>query len=125
MSRMSPKMYTRFFIFCDLISLSLQGGGGGVAASATKPSTMSLGNKLMLAGLIFQIVSLCLFAAACTDFAIRVRKYSNRKNPAFSKTRARTSFWAFLLAVALVFTTIFTRCVYRVVELGSGWDSAL
>ncbi|EXJ66010.1 uncharacterized protein A1O5_10987 [Cladophialophora psammophila CBS 110553] len=125
LSRISAKMYTRFFIFCDLISLSLQGGGGGVAASATKPGTLSIGNKLMLAGLIFQIVSLGFFAAACADFAIRVKKYPNRKNPRFSKTRMSTGFRAFLLAVALVFMAIFIRCIYRVVELGSGWDSAL
>lgn len=79
----------------------------------------------MLAGLIFQIVSLCLFAAACVDFAIRVKKHPDQKNAAGSRIRNSSRFRAFLIAVLVIFTAIVIRCVYRVAELGSGWDSAL
>ncbi|KAF8848302.1 RTA1-domain-containing protein [Acephala macrosclerotiorum] len=124
-SRVRPVFYTRFFINCDIISLSLQGAGGGVASSATKQSTMELGNHLMLAGLIMQIVSLIFFAIACIDLATRARRYQSWKNPGFKKLRASTRFRGFLWALAVSFTTIFTRCVYRVIELGGGWNNKL
>lgn len=78
--RVKPVWYTRFFINCDIISLSLQGAGGGVASSATKETTMELGNHLMLAGLILQIASLVLFALASVDLAIRIKTYPSWKN---------------------------------------------
>jgi hypothetical protein len=86
---------------------------------------MALGNHLMLAGLIFQIVSLVLFALACGDFAIRARKFSSRRNPIYSKLRASAKFRGFLWAATVSFATIFTRCVYRVIELGGGWNNSL
>ncbi|KAH8817127.1 RTA1 like protein-domain-containing protein [Xylogone sp. PMI_703] len=124
-SRVNPVWYTRFFIACDIISLSLQGGGGGVASAATKPSTMNLGNHLMLAGLIFQIISLVAFAATCVDFALRVRRYPSWKTASYSKLRENVKFRGFLWALTISFITIFIRCVYRVIELGKGWDNSL
>jgi hypothetical protein len=124
-SRIRPVWYTRFFINCDIISLTLQGAGGGIASAATKQSSMDLGNHLMLAGLIFQIVSLILFAAACIDFAIRTYRYESWKNPAYSSLRASSRFRGFLWALAISFVTIFVRCVYRVIELGGGWNNHL
>jgi hypothetical protein len=110
---------------CDLISLSLQGAGGGVAASATTMSSMTLGNRLMLVGLIFQIVVLVVFAICCADFAFRVHKFPSRKNPAFQKLRSSTRFRGFLGAVVVCFTTISIRCIYRAIELGGGWNNSL
>ncbi|KAE9368867.1 RTA1-domain-containing protein [Stipitochalara longipes BDJ] len=124
-SRIKPVWYTRIFITCDIISLSLQGAGGGVASSATKQSTMELGNHLMLAGLIFQILSLILFGIVCIDFTLRVRRYPSWKNPAYKNLRASVRFRGFLWALFIAFMTIFTRCVYRVVELGGGWNNKL
>jgi len=110
---------------CDVISLSLQGAGGGVAASATTMSSMTLGNRLMLVGLIFQIVVLVVFAICCADFAFRVHKFPSRKNPAFQKLRSSACFRGFLGAVVVCFTTISIRCIYRAIELGGGWNNSL
>ncbi len=79
----------------------------------------------MLAGLIFQIVSLLLFGTACLDFTIRVRRYPSWKNPAYKTLRFSTRFRGFLWALIVAFSTIFTRCVYRVIELGGGWNNRL
>jgi hypothetical protein len=79
----------------------------------------------MLAGLIFQIVSLLLFSIACIDFAIRVRIHESSKNTEYQKLRASTRFRGFLSALVVSFMTIFTRCVYRVIELGGGWNNRL
>lgn len=125
LSRIKPITYTRFFMACDAISLSLQGAGGGVAASATTMSSMTLGNRLMPVGLIFQIVVLVVFAACCADFALRVRNFLSKKNPAFQKLRSSSRFRSFLAAAVVCFATIFIRCIYRAVELGGGWNNSL
>lgn len=96
-----------------------------MASAATKQTTMDLGNHLMLAGLIFQIVSLILFAVACADFAIRSKKFASQRDASYSKLRASRKFRGFLWGLVISFATIFTRCVYRVVELGGGWDNSL
>ncbi|KUL88420.1 hypothetical protein ZTR_05412 [Talaromyces verruculosus] len=124
-SRIRPAWYTRIFITCDIISLSLQGGGGGVASSATKQSTLSMGNNIMLAGLIFQIVTLILFAALCLEFAWRVHRFPHWKSVEFSDIRDSRRFRGFLLAAVATFVLIFVRCVYRVVELAGGWNNSL
>lgn len=125
MSRIKPVMYTRFFIACDIVSLSLQGAGGGVASAATTDSTMALGNKLMLVGLIFQIVTLAIFVICCADFAFRVYKFQSRETVVFNRLVSTGRFKGFLGAVFVAFLTIFTRCVYRVIELGGGWNNPL
>jgi hypothetical protein len=86
---------------------------------------MELGNHLMLAGLIFQIVSLLLFSIACIDFAFRVWRHDSEKNTEYQGLRSSTRFKGFLWALVASFMTIFTRCVYRVIELGGGWNNRL
>ncbi|KAH8689095.1 RTA1 like protein-domain-containing protein [Talaromyces proteolyticus] len=124
-SRLRPIWYTRIFITCDIISLSLQGAGGGVASSATKQSTLSMGNDIMLAGLIFQIFTLALFAILCLEFVWRLRRNSNNLKIEFQHIRESRQFRGFLVAAVVTFVTIFIRCVYRVVELAGGWNNKL
>ncbi|KAG9233506.1 RTA1 like protein-domain-containing protein [Amylocarpus encephaloides] len=125
LSRFRPVWYTRFFIFCDIVSLSLQGAGGGMASSATDEKSSNTGNQLMLAGVIFQVISLSLFAIACLDVAFRVYKNPAGKNLEYSTLRSNFRFRGFLWALLVSFLTIFTRCVYRIAELGGGWNNKL
>jgi RTA1 like protein len=69
-SRLSKQAYYYIFIPCDLISLSLQ-GTGGVGISSSSSSTSQLGFDIAIAGLSFQVVTLWVFIALVTDFAIR------------------------------------------------------
>jgi RTA1 like protein len=86
---------------------------------------MALGNHLMLAGLIFQIISLVLFTIVCIDLGIRTHKYRSLKNPTHRQLRSSSAFRGFLWAATVALLTIFTRCVYRVIELGGGWNNSL
>jgi hypothetical protein len=61
-SRLRPTWYTWIFIGCDLISLVLQGAGGGIAATADFGSELQdVGTDLMLAGVVWQVVCLTFF----------------------------------------------------------------
>ncbi|KAF4959803.1 hypothetical protein F66182_18274, partial [Fusarium sp. NRRL 66182] len=72
-SRFRPKTYTYVFIAGDFLALLLQAAGGGIAASTTG-STQQTGINIMIAGVSWQVFSLAVFAALCTDFALRVRR---------------------------------------------------
>lgn len=77
----------------------------------------------MMAGLSFQVFSLVLFATATADYYFLVRKnYPNGTPP---PTGAHPRIKWFFLALTLAYTCIMIRCIYRVIELSDGWNSAL
>jgi hypothetical protein len=79
----------------------------------------------MLAGLIFQDVSLFLFAICCTDFFLRMRKSKGNWNPKYLDIVSSRLFKVFLFGLLTATITIFTRSTYRIVELSGGFDSTL
>lgn len=73
-SRLKPMTYTKIFVTFDLISLILQGAGGGLAATANDKAGSDLGIDVMMAGLAFQVIALVIFVSLCGDFAWRLHK---------------------------------------------------
>jgi len=125
-ARFKPKTYTLFFIVCDIISLTLQGAGGGVAATATTPSMDTTGKDLLIAGLAFQVVSLSCFATVCFDLYLAYRKLSDDQlNQSFGLMRSTWKFRAFLWTLAGATFFIFVRSCYRCAELSQGFHSSL
>lgn len=127
-SRIRPKFYTWIFISADFGALVLQGAGGGIASTADgNSSMMKVGDGLMLAGVSWQVATLVLFATAALDFAIR--RYRALPiaplSAAAQSTKQDPKFKAFMVAYLLAFLTILIRCVYRIVEMQSGWGSDL
>jgi hypothetical protein len=61
-SRIKAALYTRVFIPCDVVSLVLQALGGGMASMAYHEGRSSkLGDRVMVAGLGLQVVTLAVF----------------------------------------------------------------
>ena len=125
-------MYPRVFIPCDVLSLVLQAAGGGIASVASHQNkSPRLGDHIMVAGLAFQVFTLLVFMVLCGDFAVRtVRRMrmmgaGQALDPTHAKLRGSKLFRAFLGALTLATVCIFVRSVYRVVELGEGWEGAL
>ena len=81
-SRIAPQLYTYIFIGCDVFALALQGAGGGLASTARTHAGSLTGAHVMVAGLVWQVVSMSLFLALWADFALRVHKA--RKQGAFN-----------------------------------------
>ena len=73
-SRIRPRMYTYIFIGCDLLALVLQAIGGGLAATAKDKRGSDQGVRIMIAGLISQVVTMVLFMALWLDFVLRTRR---------------------------------------------------
>ncbi|KAK0749455.1 RTA1 like protein-domain-containing protein [Schizothecium vesticola] len=133
-SRIKPELYTRFFIPCDVISLVLQASGGALASiSSQNDEPTTTGDRIMIAGLSFQVLTLLLFILATGDFALRVHRRSRAlgadvaldQSAAAVATRRSLRFRGLLAALALATVCIFWRSVFRVAELSQGWDGPL
>ena len=61
----------------------LQGLGGGIAATAVSLSGKNTGKNIMIAGFVFQVFSLILFALCCSEFALRARSNKGDRNHRF------------------------------------------
>ncbi|OHE94874.1 RTA1 like protein [Colletotrichum orchidophilum] len=122
-SRFSPRTYAIAFMTSDLISLILQGAGGGLAATANTRSGGDTGRAIMVAGVVFQVVSLLVFMLLWLEFVFRLRKMSEGDKGAarFAELRATKKFAWFQWALGAAVLLVFVRSVYRVVELQQGF----
>lgn len=131
-SRIKARSYPRIFIPCDVFSLVLQAAGGGYASIRTHQNLdPKIGNNIMIAGLAVQVATLLVFIVLAVDFAIRTLTRINRigannaLDPRYAALRKSWMFKCFLIALSLSTLCIFTRCVFRVVELSEGWNGHL
>lgn len=133
-SRVAPLVYTFIFVACDLVSIIIQAVGGGISATALYDNKSTEdGTHIMVAGMAFQVFTMSVFFFMTLDFLWRV--YKGKRNPDIVDTQANNPEiqairnspklkW-FVGAVFLSFVFIFTRSVYRVVELAEGWYGKL
>lgn len=125
-SRLRPAWYTYIFICGDLISLVLQGAGGGLASAGDPGSTaQDIGTDLMIAGVIFQVVVLAFFGYFLVEYAIRTHRRRDQLSAESVRLFNSTPFRCFMFAVGVAYLGIFIRCVYRIPELTGGWRSEL
>ncbi|KAF5633649.1 pisatin demethylase cytochrome P450 monooxygenase [Fusarium tjaetaba] len=102
-------------IYVTLGYLIKAAGGGGLASgAANKGKDTKPGAKLMVSGIIFQLVSMTDF---CTLFAIFVLRTRGRE-----LTKGQR-FVIYATITSVVF--VYIRCIYRTVELLEGWDGKL
>ncbi|CRG85911.1 putative protein C17G6,02c [Talaromyces islandicus] len=119
-SVLSPKLYLWIFCTCDIISLVVQAIGGGMASMEsdkvngnTKPGT-----DIMVAGIIFQLVSITIFVLCAADFLRRVM------NQRLLQT-VQGSLTPLLGAMVFSIVCIYARSIYRTIELLQGWSGYL
>lgn len=133
------------FVTCDIISLILQAVGGGWAASSTFPVPKAPTN-IMVAGIIFQLVSMVVFSLLACDFmyrAWRKKPYQRKLRPLVDEPVRETGigtnegekynaeverdaivrgWWWVMAGTAICSLMIIVRGVYRSVELVQGWN---
>jgi hypothetical protein len=125
-SRLPPAWYTRIFITGDILSLVLQGAGGGIAATADDGSDLQdIGSNLMVAGVVLQVVVLSCFGALLVEYTLRTYRRRDQLSAAAMRLFHKTSFRCFIFAIIVGFLGIFIRCIYRIPELTGGWGSEL
>ncbi|KAH7127932.1 RTA1 like protein-domain-containing protein [Dactylonectria estremocensis] len=126
-SRIAPKWYPIIFLPADVSCLILQALGGGLAAAAKKdkPDLLDAGNRLIIAGIVLQVVVLGVFGLMALDYLARAKKQLH--GPEVTESGLRTwkdkRFRQFGGAVLAAYIMIFTRCVYRIAEMAGGWGN--
>ena len=110
----------------DFISLVLQGAGGGLAATVDDNSGSETGRAIMVAGVVFQVVSLLVFMGLWLEFIFHLRRTSeSAKDVRFLELRVTKKFTWFQYALGAAVVLIFIRSVYRVAELQQGFNGPI
>jgi len=123
-------MYTIVFCSADLVALSVQGVGGGLAATAASNNkSPTLGGNIMLGGIVIQMIALTLYIILAAEFMFRFLKDRPFKRPNEENIRGaymldgnmKTLIWSMTFGTVL----LYIRSIYRVVELTDGWDGKI
>lgn len=125
-----PMIYSYAFIFCDTVSICLQGAGGGLSSGAG--TSYQLGINIMVVGLSIQVFTMIIFQYLWYNFLFRIiRAHSQfgdaKFNPEFVHIRSRgwTSQVCYFGAISVAFLLIFVRSIYRLCEMSAGFNSEL
>ncbi|KAF8965859.1 RTA1-like protein [Flammula alnicola] len=133
-SRLKPRLYTIIFTTCDVVSLVVQGLGGGIAATAPDLAGANRGANIMLGGIVFQLIVIIVYAVCAIEYFVRYHKRApvssgtiiRDDKSAGSNDAVRGTFTPKLrlMSYALIFSTtcLFIRAIYRIIELGDGWN---
>lgn len=125
-SFLKPMSYSSIFIVCDVLSIFVQGAGGGLAGG----SNQSLGRYIIIGGLAFQVFTMTIFQYLWYSFLIKIykdyRKHGDSVfNPVHAKIRNRPLLRPFIAGTSISVILIFTRSIYKLVDFGMGFSSKL
>ncbi|KAJ7823450.1 RTA1-domain-containing protein [Mycena leptocephala] len=121
-ARLSPKRYAVVFVTCDIVALVIQAAGGGIASTASDLAGTKLGANIMLAGIVFQFVSIVTYCSLSCDFLIHYR--ADRPLRLDSSGRGVLDANVKTMVYGLTFSTLMLsiRSIYRIIELAGGWQ---
>ncbi|CAK7208043.1 hypothetical protein SEUCBS139899_010877 [Sporothrix eucalyptigena] len=134
LSRVRPTLYPWLFVPADISCLLVQAAGGALAASAgyTNTKLLNAGNRLIIAGIVLQVVVLAIFGLASLDYYVRVRRYiAGNDRRGRQPTPQAVALWndrrfrTFAIAVAVAYMCILIRCIYRIAEMAGGWGNKI
>lgn len=111
------KWLTKIFVIGDCISFLVQALGGGVAAAGKSPSTLALGNNLIIVGLALQIAFFGVFVVSAAIFHMRIKE-----SPTAFSSRASFPLRRHMLVLYVTGGMIFVRSVFRIIEYVVGND---
>ncbi|KAK3059251.1 hypothetical protein LTR09_000817 [Extremus antarcticus] len=114
LSLIPAKWVTRVFVISDIVSFSLQAGGGGIQSGGTL-ELFEMGEKIIIAGLIIQV---CVFGF----FVITGMLFHSRlaRQPTAVAVEGRVSWRRHLYVLYATSALILVRSVFRVVEYLQG-----
>lgn len=101
----------------------MQAAGGGTAATETA-KLVDVGDKMIVAGIAFQVVTMSICGLLGADFAVRTW-LARRKVGRSVFEGEKKGFEFYLACTAIAFVLIYIRCAYRIAEMSGGWGSPL
>ncbi|KAE8451356.1 hypothetical protein EG329_003985 [Mollisiaceae sp. DMI_Dod_QoI] len=124
-SPIKPIFYPWIFISCDLLSLILQGAGGGTAASANTESGAAAGGHIMLAGIVFQVATFTFLYTLLFLYIRNLRQNRHTMTASQSAVLHNRNFKIFGVGIFVASVAIYLRCIYRIAELAGGWKNKI
>lgn len=112
LSIIKPQKLTRTFVGGDLVSFLVQGGAAGIMATGKNPK---VGEGIVIAGLMVQIIMFGLFAVCAILFQRRIARMPTPES-ASTSTPWRKSMRMLYIVSAL----IMVRSLFRVIEYAMG-----
>ncbi|CAE6477532.1 unnamed protein product [Rhizoctonia solani] len=131
-SRMPPRLYSIIFISADVTALVIQAVGGAMASIADTPDGAEQGGRIMLAGIVIQLVAVILYTILGIEFVARFSIDRPARSAVLGERRKHSGWvgvphgliWMLVgLAIATVFIII--RSIYRTIELTDGWNGTI
>ncbi|TIA85428.1 hypothetical protein E3P99_03993 [Wallemia hederae] len=131
---LSPKVARWIFVTLDIITILVQAGGGGIAASASSGDAedsadrVTLGSHIVLAGIVLQLVVVIVYSGFLGEFVYRyyTNKAIRRSRPqaAVIRLSSREQLKLKLRLASSVSITVLVlwRSAFRVAELNAGWE---
>ncbi|KAI7083750.1 RTA1-domain-containing protein [Hortaea werneckii] len=110
---------TKLFVIGDVVSFIMQGAGGGIMASGTE-SAMTLGENIIITGLVVQIFFFTCFVITAGLFHYRMKCCPTAKSIETSSLWKRSIHSLYVGSVL-----IWVRCVFRLIEYAQGNDGYL
>jgi len=115
-SLVRPNRVARIFVGSDIITFLVQGGGGGLQASNNQ-SSVKAGAKILLVGLILQMVSY-----VCFIVLVLAAHRKIRQDPMITGLER---WWKIIWLLYFSSICIMIRCIYRTAEFAQGYDGYL
>ncbi|KAI9354316.1 RTA1 like protein-domain-containing protein [Zopfochytrium polystomum] len=115
LSPLKPKLIGVVFVGFDILSFVVQGAASGLIVGSTDPDQINLGVKILIVGLLIQVVSFIGFLALSFAFFRRAKRESRTAEP------WKTAF--VYLSICAVF--VFIRSLFRVIEFWQGFDGQI
>ncbi|KAJ5740528.1 hypothetical protein N7493_000400 [Penicillium malachiteum] len=106
---------TKIFVTGDVVSFLMQSGGGGILATAKTESSLNLGNYIIVAGLIVQVISFTIFITVSIVFHRRMLS-----TPLHHLVQSKVPWTRYMKVLYIGSALILVRSAYRVVEYIQG-----
>ncbi|GKZ22387.1 hypothetical protein AbraIFM66951_011555 [Aspergillus brasiliensis] len=119
-SLIRPSWLTKIFVTGDVLSFFIQSGGGGMMASAKTPDKVSLGNNMIVVGLIVQLVFFGFFIIVAIIFHRRMAA-----SPTEVSLTLTPPWYTYMRVLYTASVLIMVRSVYRVLEYVQGSEGVL
>lgn len=119
-SLINPRWLTKIFVASDVFSFFLQGGGGGIMASAKDLSSFKTGENVIIGGLFLQLIGFGAFVVVTALFHRRILRH-----PTTASSIVPVPWQSYLWVLYFVSAMIFIRSVFRIIEYVQGYDGSL
>lgn len=118
------KWLTKVFVFGDVISILIQGAGGGIQGGGGLDK-FNTGKNIIIGGLFIQIFFFGAFVVNSTIFAFRFNKANRGTKLPHNKFSDRKSWKHLLSCLYLVCIAILVRSIFRIIEYLQGFRGEL